>query len=167
MRLVEPSARWKAAFSEMAADYAAADEHRYARAAADFDAYLRKLERRSRGEGLPEGWIPGCELWLDDQDQLVACVRLRFGLTPELEDEGGHIGYDVRPSKRRQGYGTILLRLALIHARSLGISRVRITCDADNLGSRKIIERNGGRSPTTTTSRESGKQVLQYWIGDD
>ncbi|HMJ13580.1 MAG TPA: GNAT family N-acetyltransferase [Polyangiaceae bacterium] len=122
MQLVEPCASWKRAFLELARDYEAAGEHRYAQAAADFVAYLRTLEERRRGDGLPEGWIPGTERWLEHDGQLVACVRIRFHLTPDLEREGGHIGYDVRPSKRRQGYGTTLLRLALVHARTLGIT---------------------------------------------
>jgi predicted acetyltransferase len=94
----------------------------------------------------------------------VACVRIRLRLTPDLEREGGHIGYDVRPSRRREGLGTTLLRLALVEARTMGIARVLITCDADNVGSQKIIERNGGQYAGSSAASDSGKVVLQYWI---
>jgi hypothetical protein len=65
---------------------------------------------------------------------------------------------------RRLGYGTQLLRLALPVLREHGIRRVRITCDDDNIGSAKIIEKNGGVLSGKETSRESGKTVRQYWI---
>ena len=118
-----------------------------------------------QGGNLPLGWVPGTEFWLEHDDAIVGCVRIRLRLTRELEDEGGHIGYDVRPSMRRRGYGTELLRLALIETRALGIERVRITCDDDNVGSIKIIERNGGVLDGHGVSRESGKLVRRYWIG--
>src|SRR5262245_26637251 len=164
MRLVDPSLQWQAAFLELARDYQAAGEQRHALALSDFAAYLRKIEARRRSENLPEGYVPGTEFWLEDAGRILACVRLRLRLTPELEIEGGHIGYDVRPSLRRRGYGTTLLRLALVEARALGIERVRITCDDDNLGSIKVIERNGGVLAGRSVSEESGKTVRQYEV---
>jgi len=65
---------------------------------------------------------------------------------------------------RQRGYGTELLRLALIEARNLGIQPVRITCDDDNVASIKIIERNGGVLSGRAVSTESGKAVRQYWV---
>jgi predicted acetyltransferase len=139
MRLVEPAEQWRAAFLDMASEYSAAGDHRYDLALHDFGAYLRRIAEGRRTEGLPPGRVPGTECWLEEAGRIVACVRLRFLLTPELEREGGHVGYDVRPSMRRCGYGTALLRLVLPLVRQHGIQRVRITCDADNIGSRKII----------------------------
>ncbi len=57
----------------------------------------------------------------------------------------GHIGYAVVPAKRRRGYATLALRQILIDAREVGLSRVEITCDPDNVASRRVIESNGGR----------------------
>jgi predicted acetyltransferase len=148
----------------MAREFEAAGEHRYALALQDFAAYLRGVEAGRRGSGLPNGWVPGAEFWLEHADQVVACARLRFGLTPDLEHEGGHIGYDVRPSMRRRGYGTALLRLTLLEARAVGIERIRVTCDDDNVGSINVIERNGGRLDGRGISKVTGKCVRQYWI---
>ena len=164
MRLVMPSAQWESAFLEMTRECESAGEHRYALALRDFDAYLRKVESGRRGEGLPAGWVPSAEFWLEQDGKIVGCVRLRLGLTPDLEDDGGHVGYDVRPSMRRRGYGTALLRLVLIEARALGIGRARVTCDDDNLGSIKVIERNGGALAGRGVSKDTGKTVRQYWI---
>ena len=164
LKLVEPSAAWTNAFMDMARDFASAGEHRYGPAARDVAAYVRSIDERRRGEHLPEGWVPGTEFWLEDRSAIIACARLRFELTPALEHEGGHIGYDVRPSMRWQGYGTALLRLVLREAGAHGIQRVRMTCDDDNIGSIKIIERNGGMIAGAGTSRASGKPLRQYWI---
>jgi predicted acetyltransferase len=151
------------AFEDMAREFEAVGEHRYALALRDFDAYLRTVESARRGN-VPNGRVPGAEFWLEHEGQIVACARLRFELTPDLEHEGGHIGYDVRPSTRRRGYGTALLRLALVEARALGIGRVRVTCDDDNTGSINVIERNGGTLDGRGISRLTGKMVRQYWI---
>jgi predicted acetyltransferase len=64
---------------------------------------------------------------------------------PMPRHEGGHIGYDVRPSERGKGCGTRLLRLTLQKARELGLDDVLITADEGNAASWKVIERNGGR----------------------
>jgi predicted acetyltransferase len=163
MKLVEPSERWESEFLEMAAEWNTFGETRYAAALNDFRAYLRNIES-GRREALPAGKVPSTEYWLEDGGNIVACVRLRFRLTAGLEQEGGHIGYDVRPTMRRRGYGTHLLRLALPVLREHGIRRVRITCDEDNIGSATIIEKNGGVLSGTGISAESGKRVRQYWI---
>lgn len=164
MRLVTPSTPWRDAFLEMAAEYEAAGEHRYASALRDFDAYLRKIEDDRRGENLSEGWVPGTEYWLEHDGKLIGRGKLRHMLNPRLEIEGGHIGYDVRPSMRRRGYATELLRLMLQRARAKGIERALVTCDDDNIGSIKVIERNGGMQAGTAVSPETGKLVRQYWI---
>jgi len=164
MRLVAPSTQWQSAFLEMARECQSAGELRYALALGDFDAYLRRIETLRRGDHLPEGYVPGTEFWLQDDRMIVGCVRLRLGLTPDLENEGGLVGYDVRPSARRRGYWTALLRLALVEARALGIERVCVTCDDDNLVSIKAIERNGGVFAGSGVSKKTGKTVRRYWI---
>jgi len=164
VRLVHPSTQWQPAFLEMARECAGAGEHRYALALRDFDAYLRKVEAGRKGELLPEGWVPSAEFWLEHEGRILGCARVRLRLTPALENEGGHVGYDIRPSMRRRGYGTTLLRLAVAQARELGIERVRVTCDDDNIGSVKVIERNGGVLAGRGISEQTGKTVRQYWI---
>ena len=165
MRLVSPSAQWQSAFLEMARDCEAAGEHRYALALHDFDTYMREVDAARRGENLPDGWVPKTEFWLENDGRIVGCVRVRHALTPGLENEGGHVGYNVRPSMRRLGYGTAMLRLALAEARALGVDRICVTCDDDNVGSANVIERNGGVLSTRGVSPKTGKAIRQYWIG--
>jgi predicted acetyltransferase len=77
---------------------------------------------------------------------------------------GGHIGYEIRPVKRRQGYGTEILRLGLEKARELGLRKVLVTSDEDNIGSRKIIEHNGGIFENAIEIEGDPVQKLRYWI---
>lgn len=164
-KLLDPSPDEREAFVGMARDWLDHGNDRYRLALEDFDAYLARVYRFRDPAQVPAGWVPGTEFWLQgDAGEIVACVRLRFWLSPALELEGGHIGYDVRPSSRGRGYGTAALRLALPEALRRGIERVRLTADADNLPSIKIIERNGGVLAGEATSERTGKPIKQYWI---
>ena len=165
MRLLEPTEAKREQFARMAKEWVDHGNGRYRLALENFDAYLANVERGRDPARMPPGWVPGTELWLeDDAGEIVACVRLRFWLTPALEAEGGHIGYDVRPSARGRGYGTAALRLALPEAQRRGLERVRLTVDSDNVPSIKIIERNGGVLSGEAVSERSGKRIKQYWI---
>lgn len=161
--LIEPSSRKQEAFASMAQDWRDHGVDRYGLALDDFAAYLTRLARLA-DPAQTRGRVPGTELWLEEQEQIVAVVRVRFWLTPELEVEGGHIGYDVRPSARRRGFGTAALELGLHEARRRGIDRARLTVDADNAASVAIIERCGGVLSGEMLSPASGKPIKQYWI---
>ncbi len=131
----------------------------------DFERYLARLEEIAQGVRSPADRVPMNTYWLvREQKTLVGTVYIRWRLTPFLENEGGHIGYKVRPSERRKGYGTRLLALALDRLREHGLRRVMITCDTDNVASARIIKKNGGRFKDETVSFHSKKPVSRYWI---
>jgi predicted acetyltransferase len=108
-----------------------------------------------------EGDTVHCDFyWITDGDQeeVVGFLALRHSLNDWLLEEGGHIGYSVRPSRRREGHARRALGLALDRARVLGLDRVLVTCDEDNDGSRRTIEGAGGILEDT----RNGKR--RYWI---
>jgi predicted acetyltransferase len=162
--LISPVGDLRDAFVAMAAEFAAYGELRYMVDANDFTVYLAALRDRENGRGMPRGWVPDSQFWLVGEDRILGCSRLRHRLTTSLEREGGHIGYDVRPSERRKGYGTPILRLTLQRASEIGIGRVRVTCDADNTPSVRVIDKNGGILDGEVVSTRSGKLIRQYWI---
>ncbi len=164
LRLVAPSVEHRDPFLRMAQEWRDHESERYGLALEDFDAYLARAARHADPEQTPPGRVPGAEYWLAAQGEIVACGRLRFWLTPALEVEGGHIGYDVRPSKRGLGFGKAVLRLVLGQASHRRLLRVRLTADADNLASIRIIESNGGVRSGEVVSLGSGKLIRQYWI---
>lgn len=89
-------------------------------------------------------YVPCTTLWWVDGDDYLGRLAIRHRLNEFLLDVGGHIGYDVRPSTRRQGHATAMLLGALPWARDLGIERALVTCDDDNIASIRVIEAAGG-----------------------
>jgi predicted acetyltransferase len=132
---------------------------------ADFDALLAELEDASKGIGLSEGFVPHSTYWLvRDGKDIVGVSNLRHSLTPFLLREGGNIGYGIRPSARRKGFGREILSLTLPKARQKGLSRVLVTCGRENLGSARIIVHNGGVLESEEFSDERDEWVQRYWI---
>ena len=104
------------------------------------------------------GWVTCTTWWWCDGSTYLGRIALRHSLTDSLRAEGGHIGYDVRPSARRQGHATAMLAAVLPHARAMGIEAVLLTCDVDNVASRRVIEANGGELQDEFRGR------FRYWI---
>lgn len=124
-----------------------------------FAAYVAELHRQGDpAVAPPSGWVNSSSFWLVDGPSFLGEIRIRHELTPHLLEEGGHIGYDIAPEFRRRGFGTTMLALALRRAAGLGIDPALITCDRGNVGSRRIIEANGG----VLEDERHGK--LRYWV---
>lgn len=91
------------------------------------------------------GFVPSTQYFLvDDTGRIYGASHLRHELNDDLMAYGGHIGYGIRPSERRKGYSTLMLKLMLDMLRDKGYKRILITCDDDNIGSARTIEKNGG-----------------------
>ena len=128
-----------------------------------FPDYVRLIERRSRGLDLEGRLVPSTFLVADVGGAIVGRASIRFELNDFLLREGGHIGYGVLRAHRRQGYATEILRRSMDITDDLGIARVLVTCDDDNVGSATVIERCGGVFDSYTTG-ESGERMRRYWI---
>ena len=127
----------------------------------DFEAYLARLEVK---EATPEGLVPESVFFCldEERDIFVGAVSIRHSLGPKNCVTGGHIGDGIRPSERRKGYATAMISLALQECRKLGISRVLMRCDRNNIGSAKSIIRNGGVLENEICY--GGDVVQRYWI---
>jgi predicted acetyltransferase len=126
---------------------------------AGFAAYLAHLAADAREETpRPAGFVPSTELWWVSGDTFLGRLSIRHRLTPRLLEWGGLIGYDMRPSARRRGHATAMLRAALPHARALGLDRVLLTCDDTNIASRRVIEKCGG------VFEDQRGERLRFWI---
>jgi len=170
IRLIEPKMELEAEFRELVKEYQKAGMEHYLKLYADtlddFGYYVNKLRDVAEGRGLPPGWVPSSTFWLVHNDnKILGTSRLRHRLNGFLEQEGGHIGYDIRPSEQGKGYGTLMLALTLAKAKEYGMSCVLVISDASNLASFRVIEKNGGQLENKIISKESGKTILRYWIG--
>lgn len=162
--LIELNIGLKEKFLEMAKDYQSAGDDRYQMGADDFEGYLEKLKMFATGKDLPDHFVRASTFFLLAENKLIGRGDLRHQLNDHLAVMGGHIGYDVRPSERRKGYGSLILQLTLEKARAIGLGRVFLTCDTDNIASAKIIEQNGGKLHDQIFYEPKGKIISQYWI---
>jgi predicted acetyltransferase len=78
-----------------------------------------------------------------DRGEEMGNINLRIGSSPHIERYAGHIGYGVHPAYRGHHYASRSLALLLPFARSLGIDPLWITCDPDNVASRRSLELAG------------------------
>lgn len=132
--------------------------------AADFPAYVAAQRARADAANLPPDQIPETVYWLAEGETFIGRLSIRATHDEALIRTFGNIGSMIRPSRHRMGYGTAILALALPAAQALGLTRVLVTCDEDNLASRTIIERNGGRLEGATPSRNAPGLTLRFWI---
>lgn len=126
-----------------------------------------RIENCRTGKDLPDGYVKATYLWLTDHNEFIGEVSIRHSLTDSLLRFGGNIGYGVRYGKWNQGFGTLMLTEALKYAKEvIGLHKVLITCNDSNLGSARIIEKNGGLLQDKIVNTIDGVERItrRYWI---
>jgi len=156
-----------AAMEEFAAEGRAGDDSMVGRDLAEcgptwhthagFRAYVEQVLVESERPREP-GFVRQTTWWWTEGNDYLGRISLRHELTDHLREVGGHIGYDVRRSRRREGHATRMLAAVLPEASALGVDPALVTCDVDNLASRKVIERNSGLLEDQRGAK------LRYWI---
>ena len=162
--LTEPTPRVHASFLAALREYRAEGAYPGLDPAeiASADGFQRYLDRlRAQADpGSPRRHrrVLQTSLWLVEGEEFLGELTIRHKLNRRLRYKGGHIGYSVRPSRRRRGYATAMLRLSLPVANGFGIDPALITCDDTNIASRRVIEANGG----VLASASHG--ILRFWV---
>ncbi len=129
----------------------------------DYDFYSRNLEI-SEPKAQKRGLVPDSTWFALDEERniIVGAVNIRHFLNERLILDGGHIGDGIRPSERRKGYATEMIRLALEKCKELGIYHILMVCDKDNTGSARSIQNNGGVLENEPVV--DGEIEQRYWI---
>lgn len=108
----------------------------------EYEAWLDTTKNCREGV-LDEGWVASHTFFsIDKSDgEVVGMVNIRHYLNDYFIENGyGHIGYSIRPSKRRKGYAKEQFTLALQFSKSIGNDEVEVSCIEKNIGSKKTIE---------------------------
>lgn len=173
--LIQPDARVADSFRAAMRDFAAegrggpADDSALARdlrqygpswhTEAGFAAFVAELHARGdETTPRPAEWTWVTTFWWVAGTEFLGSIRIRHEEIPRVLDRGGLIGYDVAPRARRRGHGTAMLRATMPFVGQLGFQRALITCDPDNVGSRRVMENSGGVFEAERDGR------LRYWV---
>lgn len=124
-----------------------------------YEDWLESNQNQEMGINMPEGWVPAIQLVaFSEKGQALGFLSLRLRLSNFLLEEGGHIGYSIRPSERGKGYAKETLRQGLKVAKEKNIKRTLVTCSVNNPASRAVILSNGGLIEDVRNG------VERYWI---
>ena len=130
-----------------------------------FKEWINNLEKNKDEKNLPESYSPHTlYLAMNDDEELVGAIGLRWKKVPALMTFGGLIGYSIRPSQRGKGYASQMLKLALGKFKDSKMKKVLITCKDFNIASKRVIEKNGGIFENIYENEDDGYNYLRYWI---
>lgn len=134
-------------------------------AADSYDAWLKQLQNNSSPLTVQSDWVVSSTFFAirESDSRIVGMVDIRHALNDFLRNYGGHIGYGVRPSERNKGYATQILMLALDYCRHLGLENVMLSCNKENVASRKTILKCGGVLERVFLHTD-GNYVQVFWI---
>lgn len=149
LQLIKPQQKYLSDVYEAVAEYKSAPSEYEIHAVSkmieaaddDFASYFINTENESFGVDLKPGYVAHTVYWLVEDDKYIGTFDLRHSLTPYLENIGGHIAYQIRPSAQRKGYGYKGLKLCLEQAHDMGIGQALITCKESNIGSYGVMHK--------------------------
>lgn len=165
--LILPSEKYLSSYIEVINEYKDNNITTYAFADTSRGDIFERFESFRTGDNLPQGYVKSTTLWLVCDEDFIGEISIRHGLTEALMRFGGNIGYGVRYSWWNKGIGTIMLSKALVYAKEeIGLLKVLITCNDTNIGSARVIEKNGGVLEDKIINIIDGKERItrRYWI---
>lgn len=125
-----------------------------------YEAWLKETRRIETIA--PEGFVTADTFFYGTKSSILGAINVRHTLNDYLLRLGGHIGYGIRPSARRQGHASAMLKKALDYCQSLGMARALLTCDKENTNSAHTIQRAGGILESELP--EDNRITQRYWI---
>ena len=110
-----------------------------------YDEWLKSVTENISPDTVNPAWVVTDTYFaFDEDDNIVGIIDLRHELNDFLKDFG-NCGYSVRPSERRKGYATEMLKLILERASQIGMGKIQLSVERSNEPSVKTITKNGGK----------------------
>lgn len=161
--LIEPCERYLVSYMEAYAEYEKNGVTTYHFDNAEEYDIFEKYENYRLGRNLKPNRVRADYYWLvdTDKDYFIGEISVRHTLSDALREYGGNIGYGVRYGEWGKGYGTQMLKFALERAKKLGLDRVLVTCDDDNMASARVMEKNGFEMEDKIL--HEGVLIRRYW----
>lgn len=166
--LVKPSEKYKDEIRDFCAEFIQNQEVAYGTQrlykASSIEEWLTKVKNNEDKHTVETGKPPSYEFMAirEKDEKLIGMINVRYDLTEEMLMYLGHIGYCVRKSERRKGYAAEMLRLALVEAKKIGLSRVLLTVDSDKTASIATMKKNGAVLENEVPYND--KITQRYWI---
>lgn len=120
------------------------------------------LENKEYAQKLGKAQAKTFLLIRKEDDKIIGALNIRWNLPKEAQQFGGNMGYGIRPTERRKGYNKINLYLGLREAQKIGLEKVKLVCETNNIGSVKTIEALGGTLEQTTIDPSDGLLTSIY-----
>ena len=125
------------------------------------------MENKDYAEKVGRGQGKTFLLVRENDNKIVGTINVRWNLNDAMLRFGGHIGYGIRPTERRKGYNKINLYLGMMEAKKVGLEKVMLDCDVNNLGSDRTLKALGGKLERTEIDPSDGVLTNVYWFNVD
>lgn len=131
-----------------------------------YSEWLLKVVKDLDIANIPQGRIPAYTYFYirEDDEKIIGMINIRLALNDFLRKEGGHIGYSIRPTERRKGYGTKMVQEALTFCKTIDLQNIIISCDKINIASAGVIKNCGGTLEEEFYSETFNAIVQRYRI---
>lgn len=130
-----------------------------------YEEWIKKVLADIDIANIPKPRVPALTYFYvrEEDDRIVGMINIRLALNDFLKEEGGHIGYCIRPTERNKHYATNMLNDALKVCDTLGIKEVILGCSKSNIASANVIKNCKGEFETEFYS-ETFKEVIQKYV---
>jgi predicted acetyltransferase len=116
-------------------------------------------------------WLPAYRFEMRVSGELAGGASLRVGTSDFVEHYAGNIGYGVELAHRGHRYAARACKLLFELARKHGMKTLWITCNPENVASRRTCELVGGElvdivdlPPESDMYKEGARQKCRYRI---
>ena len=126
----------------------------YGKTFEEYKEWLKKSVKGSEQTGIVDGWkVPSTIFWLFENSRPVGFGKVRHFLTDALLENGGNVGYAIRPTERGRGLGARFLALLTVECQRLGVEKILLTIQNHNIPSIHVALANGGKTEKITAER--------------